>query len=227
MVVDCLQQLFQGNPLPEKTLTELERWAEQHPYHLSPSLIRLWNERLDSQLDYDERQLNRLAFFMADRGQLFALVKGEGIPAESSTVIQDEEKATKEDSIEENEPSTPPIPSFDLQETLSSSDTEITSLGDFLASLAAEVPIHPRPASTMDGDLEAVLRSEDIQSIIHRSKIKKKENTPKGFVSETYATILRSQGRYEEAIEVYKQLMFENPKKKRFFADQIDELLKK
>ena len=164
---------------------------------------------------------------MADRGQLFALVKGEGIRAESSTVIQDEEKATKEDSIEENEPSTPPIPSFDLQETLSSSDTEITSLGDFLASLAAEVPIQSRPASTMDGDLEAVLRSEDIQALFHRSKIKKKENTPKGFVSETYATILRSQGRYEEAIEVYKQLMFENPKKKRFFADQIDELLKK
>ena len=227
MVVDCLQQLFQGNPLPEKTLTELEHWAEQYPYHLSPSLIRLWNERLESQLDYDERQLNRLAFFMADRGQLFALVKGEGIPAESSTVIQDEEKATKEDSIEKNEPSTPPIPTFDLLETLSSSDTEITSLGDFLASLAAEVPIQPRPASTMDGNLEAVLRSEDIQAIIHRSKIKKTENTPKGFVSETYATILRSQGRYEEAIEVYKQLMFENPKKKRFFADQIDELLKK
>ena len=217
MVVDCLQQLFQGNPLPEKTLTQLEHWAEQHPYHLSPSLIRLWNERLESQLNYDERQLNRLAFFMADRGQLFALVKGEGIPAENSTVIHEEEK-------ESNKPS---IPTFDLQETLSSSDTEITSLGDFLASLAAEVPIQPRPASAMDGDLEAVLRSEDIQAIIHRSKIKKTEHTPKGFVSETYATILRSQGRYEEAIEVYKQLMLENPKKKRFFADQIDELLKK
>ena len=217
MVVDCLQQLFQGNPLPEKTLTQLEHWAEQHPYNLSPSLIRLWNERLESQLNYDERQLNRLAFFMADRGQVFALVKGEGIPAENSTVIHDEEK-------ESNKPS---IPTFGLQETLSSSDAEITSLGDFLASLAAEVPIQPRPSSAMDGDLEAVLRSEDIQAIIHRSNTKKTENTSKGFVSETYATILRSQGRYEEAIEVYKQMMLENPKKTRFFADQIDELLKK
>ncbi|MBB00649.1 MAG: hypothetical protein CMN34_06935 [Saprospirales bacterium] len=227
MVVDCLKQLFQGSPLPEKTLTELEHWAEQHPYHLSPSLIRLWNERLGGPLEYDESQLNRLAFFMADRGQLFALVKGEGIPAENSTALRDKEKVNRDDSIAERAPSKPPIPTFDLHDTMSSPDTEISSLGDFLASLAVEVPIQARPASAMDGDLEAVLRSEDIQAIIQRSKIKKTENTTKEFVSETYATILRSQGRYEEAIQVYSQLMLENPKKKRFFADQIDELLKK
>ena len=40
---------------------------------------------------------------------------------------------------------------------MSSSDTEITSLGDFLASLAAEVPIQPPTPSAMDGDLETVL----------------------------------------------------------------------
>ena len=227
MVVDCLQRLFQGEILPEKTLTELEHWAEQYPYHLSPSLIRLWNERLDSSLEYDASQLNRFAFFMADRGQLFALVKGEGISGENPAVLRDEEKATEEGYVAVHEPSEPSIPIFDLQETLSSFDTEISSLGDFLASLATEVPTPPRQASAMDGDLEAVLRSEDIQAIIQRSKIKKSENTPKGFVSETYATILRSQGRYEEAIKVYNQLMLANPKKKRFFADQIDELLKK
>ena len=221
MVVDCLQQLLQGNPLPKKTLTELEHWAEQHPYHLSPNLIRLWNERLNSPLECDESKLNRLAFFMADRGQLFALVKGEGIHDENSTDILDNEKETEDDTAIVKELSKPSIPTFDLQESLTSSDKEISSLGDFLASLASEVPIQPSPASAMDGDLEAVL------AIIQRSKINRVENTPKEFVSETYATILRSQGRYEEAIEVYNQLMLENPKKKRFFADQIDELLKK
>ena len=86
MVAHCLQQLFEGKTLTEKTLIELERWAEQYPYHLSPTLIRLWNDRLEGSLDYDESQLNRLAFFMADRRQLFALVKGEGIPADNETV---------------------------------------------------------------------------------------------------------------------------------------------
>ena len=227
MVVDCLQQLLKGNPLSEKTLVDLERWAEKYPYHLSPSLIRLWNEQLDSPRERDESQLNRLAFFMADRGQLFALVKGEGIPTEQSTITRDSEERTEDDSIAVKESNKTNIPTFDLQETLSSSDTEITSLGDFLASLATEVPIQPRQTSAMDGNLEAVLGSEDIQAIIQRSKTKRTEKTSKEFVSETYATILRSQGRYEEAIEVYKQLMLENPKKKRFFADQIDELLKK
>ena len=227
MVVDYLHQLFQGKSLTEKNLTELEHWAEQNPYHLSPSLIRLWNEQLDGPLERDESELNRLAFFMADRGQLYTLIKGKGLHAESSAngiirVIESEKETTKL-----NETHQPSIPTFGLQETLSSSDKEITSLGDFLASLTSEIPIQTRPSSAMDGDLEAVLGSEDIQAIIQRSKTNKKENTSKGFVSETYATILRSQGRYEEAIEVYKQLMLENPKKKRFFANQIDELLKK
>ena len=72
-----------------------------------------------------------------------------------------------------------------------------------------------------------MLSSEDVQAIIQRSKTNRKESKPKEFVSETYATILRSQGRYEEAISVYNQLIIENPKKKRFFADQIEEILKK
>ena len=85
--------------------------------------------------------------------------------------------------------------------------------------------------------IQAILTEKDIRwgslvFLVHTpwvstKHLKKTEHTPKGFVSETYATILRSQGRYEEAIGVYKQLMLENPKKKRFFADQIDELQKK
>ena len=34
-------------------------------------------------------------------------------------------------------------------------------------------------------------------------------------------------GKYNEAIAVYKELMIQNPKKKRFFALQIEELQKK
>ena len=227
MVAHCLQQLFEGKTLTEKTLIKLERWAEQYPYHLSPTLIRLWNDRLEGALDNDESKLNRLAFFMADRRQLFALVKGEGIPEDNVTVTLAKKELTKSDVIDAKQEGRHSIPSFDLEESLESSDKEISSLGDFLASLAAEVPIQPPTPSAMDGDLETVLSSEDVQAIIQRSKTNRKESKPKEFVSETYATILRSQGRYEEAIEVYNQLIIENPKKKRFFADQIEELLKK
>ena len=164
---------------------------------------------------------------MADRRQLFALVKGEGIPADNETVTLAKKEVTKRDAIDGKQEGRPSIPSFDLEESLAPSDKEISSLGDFLASLAAEVPIQPPTPSAMDGDLETVLSSEDVQAIIQRSKTNRKEGNPKTFVSETYATILRSQGRFEEAIAVYNQLIIENPKKKRFFADQIEELLKK
>ena len=60
MVIKSLQQLLEGKPLPEQTLTELEKWAEQYPYHLSPNLIRLLNERFEGPLEYNAHELNRM-----------------------------------------------------------------------------------------------------------------------------------------------------------------------
>ena len=227
MVIDCLQQLFEGNPLSEKTLTDLERWAEQYPYHLSPNLIRLWNERLGGPVECDEDKLNRIAFFMADRVQLYTLVEGDGLQAQAnpSAINHASDNAKKSPKVIETKKTS--IPIFDLQETMTSSDTEITSLGEFLASLSKETLVEqPMKTSTMDGDFITVIQSKEVQGILDRSKKAKSNAVSDDLVSETYASILRSQGKYDEAISVYQKLIIQNPKKKRFFAIQIEELQK-
>jgi hypothetical protein len=46
-------------------------------------------------------------------------------------------------------------------------------------------------------------------------------------VSETLARIFTFQGNYPKAIYVYEKLLLTNPKKKTFFATQIQDLKKK
>jgi tetratricopeptide (TPR) repeat protein len=46
----------------------------------------------------------------------------------------------------------------------------------------------------------------------------------KGIVTENFAKILATQGRYEKAIEVYEQLILKFPEKKAYFAEKIEEL---
>ena len=227
MVIKSLQQLLEGKPLPEQTLTELEKWAEQYPYHLSPNLIRLLNERFEGPLEYDAHELNRIAFFMADRRQLFALIEGDGIPIQVNASEFDKDESVRTSLQETIEKDKSLIPTFDLKESLASSDEEISSLGDFLASLSKVSSIdEPIKSATMDGDFLTVIQSREVQGILERSKSSKSVEISSQLVSETYASILRNQGKYNEAIAVYKELMIQNPKKKRFFALQIEELQK-
>ena len=76
------------------------------------------------------------------------------------------------------------------------------------------------------GDFITVIQSKEVQSILDRSKKAKSNAVSDDLVSETYASILRGQGKYDEAISVYQKLIIQNPKKKRFFAIQIEELQK-
>ncbi|UXP31804.1 hypothetical protein N6H18_15765 [Reichenbachiella agarivorans] len=49
---------------------------------------------------------------------------------------------------------------------------------------------------------------------------------PDNLVTENLATILTDQGKIERAIEIYEKLILKNPKKKAYFASQIEKLKK-
>ncbi len=46
-------------------------------------------------------------------------------------------------------------------------------------------------------------------------------------ISENLASIMKSQGKIEQAIDIYKKLIWKFPQKKAYFASQIEELKKK
>lgn len=52
------------------------------------------------------------------------------------------------------------------------------------------------------------------------------EAFPDGLVTENLAAILSQQGKTQKAIDMYKKLILKNPKKKSYFASQIEKLKK-
>ena len=144
------------------------------PLPPEPNLIRLLNERFEGPLEYNAHELNRIAFFMADRRQLFALIEGDGIPIQVNASEFDKDESVSTSLQETIETDKPLIPTFDLKESLASSDEEISSLGDFLASLSKVSSIDvPIKSATMDGDFLTVIQSREVQGILERSKSSK------------------------------------------------------
>jgi tetratricopeptide (TPR) repeat protein len=58
--------------------------------------------------------------------------------------------------------------------------------------------------------------------------LSQRSTTLKGpLLTESYAKILSRQGRFDQAIEVYKKLLVKNPEKSTYFAEKIADLQKK
>ncbi len=86
-----------------------------------------------------------------------------------------------------------------------------------LAIIEQFIKKEPRIQPTRQGDL--IVEVEDLSE---------RSTTLNGpLVTESYAKILSRQGRFEQAIEVYKKLLVKNPEKSAYFAEKIAYLEKK
>lgn len=86
-----------------------------------------------------------------------------------------------------------------------------------LAIIEQFIKKEPRIQPTRQGDL--IVEVEDLSE---------RSTTLNGpLVTESYAKILSRQGRFEQAIEVYKKLLVKNPEKSAYFAEKIADLEKK
>jgi len=86
-----------------------------------------------------------------------------------------------------------------------------------LAIIEQFIKKEPRIQPTRQGDL--IVEVEDLSE---------RSTTLNGpLVTESYAKILSRQGRFQQAIEVYKKLLVKNPEKSAYFAEKIADLEKK
>ena len=86
-----------------------------------------------------------------------------------------------------------------------------------LAIIEQFIKKEPRIQPTRQGD--TIVEVEDL------SESSTTLNGP--LVTESYAKILSRQGRFQQAIEVYKKILVKNPEKSAYFAEKIAELKKK
>jgi len=86
-----------------------------------------------------------------------------------------------------------------------------------LAIIEQFIKKEPRIQPTRQGD--TIVEVEDL------SESSTTLNGP--LVTESYAKILSRQGRFQQAIEVYKKILVKNPEKSAYFAEKIADLEKK
>jgi len=110
---------------------------------------------------------------------------------------------------------------------------------DFLEKISAGSEEYPSPKKLKKEEqveiIERFIQSEPkIKNIKTAQALREREDLSApsvkfkdDIVSENLANIMKNQGKTEQAIDIYKKLIWKFPQKKTYFASQIDELKKK
>jgi hypothetical protein len=231
--------------LDAKSLADLHQMITDYPYFQTARLLYLLNLKLLKDYRF-EQELQRISAYAADRTKLREWVlKTEGtVQHASGDTDGQEELKTSVRNVETSDQLTK------LEEEIKLSLQEIEKKKLHLQELIEEKKAiveggeheeeeslimkgekHRRPLPKdklledfmVDQNQKATLAENkyDTESAARRSI---EENY--GILSETLARLVAAQGKREEAIKIYQQLMLKNPQKSAYFAAQIEKLRK-
>lgn len=139
------------------------------------------------------------------------------VPAEDSEEIldSDDEVSTKEETEEIEVEAEPPItyrielPNKQPMQSFVQKEEEENIIDQFIE---------------LDKKQTVTPNLEEEKEVKPKQEIKRKASNQFGLVSETLAIIHAKQGKLDKAIEIYEQLILQEPKKSAYFASQIEKL---
>ena len=212
----------------------LRKLVDRYPYYQTARLLLLENLYRNHDEAFDA-ELRRSALILADRSVLFNLVEGENynIPdqavSESKSVTDSEVDRTF--SLIKGYLDALPF------EENKNAPAHVDPASDYAAFIMQQEENSEQPESevySLDEQVEDVFTSDRKKTGKSKSVIslpekpvgetmqqEEKDQPKEEFYTETLAQIFIKQKKYERALEIIKALDANNPKKSRYFADQI------
>lgn len=228
--------------MDKETLYELRSLAALHPYYQTVWMLLLRNLYLLHDSTFD-KELRKAAVYITDRTTIFNLIEAQYYqlrpkPAPAETRAEDD------DAPRQQRPSRTLSLIDDFLDALPEEDkphrekrkpTTADAAIDYVAYLlemedADEEPAQDSPQMNGQDLIDSFINNENgkIQLKDQPEYTPEPEPAPsaqkdneQSYFTETLARIYISQGKYEKALEIIRQLNLTNPKKNVYFADQI------
>lgn len=174
---------------------ELYALVQRYPY-FQPARLLLMRALYQAQDDRFGPELRKTALHVPDRRKLYELIEGRQALVGA---VQPKEQARTDDQPQ---------------------DRTQSLIDSFLSTL----PEQPRPRRQHQADASQDYMAYMMQQNDSSDGASDDEQENEGndaFLTETLAHIYIKQGKYAKAIEIIRRLSLRNPKKNRYFADQI------
>lgn len=220
------------------TLYDLRSLLALYPTYQAARLLLLQNLYLLHDPTFDE-ELRRAAIYISDRKRIFQLIEAPHYQLRTTDNKATDDKAHRPDEdrttmLIDNFLDSLPEEEEDEKPKQKRKPTPADAAVDYVAYLLeteSEKENQPTPQLKGQNLIDNFLSSDDANGRIQLSEEPELEpeldNTDEektedsDYFTETLAKIYIKQGRYSKALEIIKRLYLINPKKNRYFADQI------
>ena len=220
--------------LDAASLSHLRTLVERYPYFHAARILLLRALYLGHDPSFS-RELRRAAIYVPSRATLYQLIEGDKLRPcpqhrQSLAERQGEEKNTTNAVIESFLQSVP-------EEKPQRRPRSIDATQDYMAYLLQNQKDDPVPVaqtvSPMPGDDliqhfidqqsdgRRIQLNNDPEQPLQTPDLETSNDTDESYFTETLARIYIKQGKFDKAIEIIRKLSLKNPKKNRYFADQI------
>lgn len=242
--MDISRLIQHPEEMNKETLYDLRSLLALHPYYQTARLLMLQNLYLLHDSSFDE-ELRRAAIYITDRKKIFNLIEA------AHYQLRTPDKNAKEKTTEEAENRTVALidnfldslpqdsqPEKNSKRKPTPADATVDYVAYLLESESEEKKEKTAPQlighSLIDDFLNnndggrIVLPEEEYSNEEDNELPNTEENdddelvgNDNSYFTETLARIYIKQGRYSKALEIIQRLNLINPKKNRYFADQI------